>query len=176
MQRQRCGAMSSICHVRWRMALYRNFKGNTGCHLSVSAKQSDRYNDHKNSQLQEWVDYANKNGAIIIYDAAYEAYISEDDVAHSIYECEGAKTCAIEIRSFSKNAGFTGVRLGFTVVPKDLKRQDVSLHGMWARRHGTKIQRRTIYHPACRRSRIFRRRKSTVKRAGRLLYEKCICN
>ena len=90
------------------------------------------------SQLQEWVDYANKNGAIIIYDAAYEAYISEDDVAHSIYECEGAKTCAIEIRSFSKNAGFTGVRLGFTVVPKDLKRQDVSLHGMWARRHGTK--------------------------------------
>ena len=72
------------------------------------------------SQLQEWVDYANKNGAIIIYDAAYEAYISEDDVAHSIYECEGAKTCAIEIRSFSKNAGFTGVRLGFTVVPKDL--------------------------------------------------------
>ena len=90
-------------------------------------------------QLQEWVDYANKNGAIIIYDAAYEAYISEDDVAHSIYECEGAKTCAIEIRSFSKNAGFTGVRLGFTVVPKDLKRQDVSLHGMWARRHGTKF-------------------------------------
>ena len=91
------------------------------------------------SQLQEWVNYANKNGAIIIYDAAYEAYISEDDVAHSIYECEGAKTCAIEIRSFSKNAGFTGVRLGFTVVPKDLKRQDVSLHGMWARRHGTKF-------------------------------------
>ncbi len=77
----------------------------------------------QNTQLQEWVDYANKNGAIIIYDAAYEAYISEDDVAHSIYECEGAKTCAIEIRSFSKNAGFTGVRLGFTVVPKDLKRQ-----------------------------------------------------
>ena len=93
----------------------------------------------KKDQLQEWVDYANKNGAIIIYDAAYEAYISEDDVAHSIYECEGAKTCAIEIRSFSKNAGFTGVRLGFTVVPKDLKRQDVSLHGMWARRHGTKF-------------------------------------
>ena len=90
-------------------------------------------------ELQVWVDYANKNGAIIIYDAAYEAYISEDDVAHSIYECEGAKTCAIEIRSFSKNAGFTGVRLGFTVVPKDLKRQDVSLHGMWARRHGTKF-------------------------------------
>ena len=74
-----------------------------------------------NPQLQEWVDYANKVGAVIIYDAAYEAYISEDDVAHSIYECEGAKTCAIELRSFSKNAGFTGVRLGFTVVPKELK-------------------------------------------------------
>ena len=91
------------------------------------------------SQLQEWVDYANKVGAVIIYDAAYEAYISEDDVAHSIYECEGARTCAIELRSFSKNAGFTGVRLGFTVVPMDLKCGDVSLHALWARRHGTKF-------------------------------------
>ena len=90
-------------------------------------------------QLQEWVDYANKNGSVIIYDAAYEAYITEDDVAHSIYECEGAKTCAIELKSFSKNAGFTGVRLGYTVVPKDLKCGDVSLHSMWARRHGTKF-------------------------------------
>ena len=90
------------------------------------------------AQLQEWVDYANKNGAVIIYDAAYEAYISEEDVPHSIYECEGAKTCAIELRSFSKNAGFTGVRLGFTVIPKELKCGDVSLHALWARRHGTK--------------------------------------
>ena len=88
--------------------------------------------------LQEWVDYANKNGCVIIYDAAYEAYISEEDVPHTIYECEGARTCAIELRSFSKNAGFTGVRLGFTVVPKELKVQDVSLHDLWARRHGTK--------------------------------------
>lgn len=92
----------------------------------------------KKSQLQEWVDYANKVGAVIIYDAAYEAYISEADVPHSIYECEGARTCAIELRSFSKNAGFTGVRLGFTVVPKDLKVDGVALHGLWARRHGTK--------------------------------------
>ena len=91
------------------------------------------------SQLQEWVDYANEVGAVIIYDAAYEAYISESDVAHSIYECEGARTCAIELRSFSKNAGFTGVRLGFTVVPKDLKCGEVSLNAMWARRHGTKF-------------------------------------
>ena len=90
-------------------------------------------------QLQEWVDYANKVGAVIIYDAAYEAYISEADVAHSIYECKGATTCAIELRSFSKNAGFTGVRLGFTVVPKELKCNDVSLHALWARRHGTKF-------------------------------------
>ena len=88
--------------------------------------------------LQRFVDYARKIGAVILYDAAYEAYISEDDVAHSIYECEGARTCAIELRSFSKNAGFTGTRLGFTVVPKDLKAGDVALHSLWARRHGTK--------------------------------------
>lgn len=91
------------------------------------------------SQLQEWVDFANKNGSIIIYDAAYEAYISEPDVCHSIYECDGARTCAVEIRSFSKNAGFTGVRLGFTVVPKDIVCDGVLLRDMWARRHGTKF-------------------------------------
>ena len=90
-------------------------------------------------QLQEWVDYANRIGAVIIYDGAYEAYISEDNVAHTIFECEGARTCAIELKSFSKNAGFTGVRLGYAVVPKDLKCGDVSLHQMWARRHGTKF-------------------------------------
>lgn len=89
-------------------------------------------------QLQEWVDYANKVGAVIIYDAAYEAYISEDNVPHTIYECEGARTCAIELRSFSKNAGFTGVRLGATVIPKDIKQGDVMLRSLWARRHGTK--------------------------------------
>lgn len=90
-------------------------------------------------RLQEWVDYANKVGAVIIYDAAYEAYISEAEIVHTIYECEGAKTCAIELRSFSKNAGFTGTRLGFTVVPKELKCGDVSLNALWARRHGTKF-------------------------------------
>lgn len=89
-------------------------------------------------QLQEWVDYAGRVGAVIIYDAAYEAYISEENVPHSIYECEGARACAIELRSFSKNAGFTGVRLGFTVVPKELKCGEVRLHSLWARRHGTK--------------------------------------
>ena len=92
------------------------------------------------AQLQEWVDYANKVKAVIIYDAAYEAYISEEGKPHSIFECEGARTCAIELRSFSKNAGFTGTRLGYTVIPKDLKDADgVSLHALWARRHGTKF-------------------------------------
>lgn len=89
-------------------------------------------------ELQKWVDYANKEGAVIIYDAAYEAYISEENVPHTIYECEGARICAIELRSFSKNAGFTGVRLGATVIPKDIKSKDVTLHSLWARRHGTK--------------------------------------
>ena len=89
-------------------------------------------------RLQEWVDYANKNGSVIIFDAAYEAYISEADVPHSIYECEGAGSCAIELRSFSKNAGFTGLRLAYTVVPKDLEKDGVKLHSLWARRHGTK--------------------------------------
>ncbi len=91
------------------------------------------------SELQRWVDYANREGCVIIYDAAYEAYISEADVPHSIYECEGARACAIELRSFSKNAGFTGTRLGFTVIPKDLTCDGVSLNSLWARRHGTKF-------------------------------------
>ena len=93
-------------------------------------------------QLQVWVDYANKNGAVIIFDAAYEAYISEENVPHSIFECEGARTCAIELRSFSKNAGFTGLRLAATVIPHDLKVKyngsEVHMHSLWARRHGTK--------------------------------------
>ena len=90
------------------------------------------------ARLQEWVDYANKNGAVILYDAAYEAYISEPDIPHSIYECDGARDCAIEFRSFSKTAGFTGLRLGFTVIPRNLEVDGVSLWSLWARRHGTK--------------------------------------
>ena len=88
--------------------------------------------------LQKWVDYANEQESIIIYDAAYEAYISEENIPHSIYECENARTCAIELRSFSKNAGFTGTRLGFTVIPTDIRCGEASIHDMWARRHGTK--------------------------------------
>ncbi len=109
------------------------------------------------AQLQQWVDYANRVGAVILYDAAYEAYISQPEVPHTIYECDGAENCAIELRSFSKNAGFTGVRLGFTVIPKALKKDGVGLHSLWARRHGTKyngapyiVQRagEAVYSPA----------------------------
>lgn len=92
----------------------------------------------KKEQLQEWVDYANQVGAIIFYDSAYEGYISEEDVPHTIYECEGAKTCAVEVRSFSKKAGFTGVRLGATVIPKEIRRKGVTLHSLWKRRQETK--------------------------------------
>ena len=90
------------------------------------------------AQLQKWVDYANLHDSIILYDAAYEAYISEPDVPHSIYECEGARGCAIEFRSFSKTAGFTGLRLGYTVIPMDLTAGGERLWPLWARRHGTK--------------------------------------
>ena len=89
-------------------------------------------------ELQKWVDYANEHDSVIIYDAAYEAYISEENVPHSVYECEGARTCAIELHSFSKNAGFTGLRLGYTVIPKDLVRGGAEVRSLWARRHGTK--------------------------------------
>ena len=92
----------------------------------------------KKDMLQKWVDYANEYDSIILYDAAYEAFISEDDVPHSIYECNGAKDCAIEFRSFSKTAGFTGLRLGYTVIPKDLTTGGEKLWPLWARRHGTK--------------------------------------
>ena len=89
-------------------------------------------------ELQAWVDHANRNGSVIIYDTAYEAYISDENIPHSIYECDGARECAIELHSFSKNAGFTGLRLGYAVVPKDLVRDGVPLHSLWARRHATK--------------------------------------
>lgn len=88
--------------------------------------------------LQRWVDYANQTGAVILYDAAYEAYISNSQIPHSIYQCQGAKTCAIEIKSFSKKAGFTGVRLGFMVIPKDLTRDGVAIKDLWLRRQGSK--------------------------------------
>lgn len=90
-------------------------------------------------QLKVWVDYANEHDAIIMFDAAYERFITEEGVPHSIYEVPGAKTCAIEFRSFSKTAGFTGARCGYTVVPKALVREGQSLNAMWNRRQCTKF-------------------------------------
>ena len=89
-------------------------------------------------RLKQWVDYANRTDAVLLFDAAYEAFIEDEDIPHSIFEIEGAKTCAIELCSFSKTAGFTGLRLAYTVIPKELKCGDVQLHALWARRHGTK--------------------------------------
>ena len=89
-------------------------------------------------ELKKWVDYARENQSIILFDAAYEAYITED-IPHSIFEIPGAKECAIEFRSFSKNAGFTGTRCAFTVIPKELKVGDVSVASLWNRRHTTKF-------------------------------------
>lgn len=86
-----------------------------------------------------WVDYANKNGSVILFDAAYEAFISEADIPRSIFEIPGAETCAIEFRSFSKTAGFTGTRCAYTVVPKALTRDGMSLNAMWNRRQATKF-------------------------------------
>ena len=90
-------------------------------------------------ELKKWVDYANQTGAVILYDAAYEAFITTPGVPHSIFEVEGAKTCAIEFRSFSKTAGFTGTRCAFTVIPKELERGGVSINKLWARRQSTKM-------------------------------------
>ena len=90
-------------------------------------------------QLKVWVDYANENGSVILYDSAYEAFIGEEGIPHSIFEVEGARTCAIEFRSFSKTAGFTGNRCAYTVVPMELERGGVKLNTMWNRRQTTKF-------------------------------------
>ena len=89
-------------------------------------------------QLQAWVDFANENGSVILFDAAYEAFIEDETLPHSIFELDGAKTCAIEICSLSKTAGFTGTRLGYTVIPKALKRNGMNLNEMWIRNRTTK--------------------------------------
>ena len=90
------------------------------------------------NQLQAWVDFANENGSVILFDAAYEAFIEDENLPHSIFELDGAKTCAIEICSLSKTAGFTGTRLGYTVIPKALKRSGMNLNEMWVRNRTTK--------------------------------------
>ena len=95
-------------------------------------------------ELKEWIDYAKENKAIILYDSAYEAFIEEENIPHSIYEVEGAKEVAIEFKSFSKTAGFTGVRCAYTVVPKQVKGytkkgEEISLNKLWNRRTTTKF-------------------------------------
>lgn len=94
---------------------------------------------YSKAQLKEWVDYANENDAIILFDSAYECFIKDETLPRSIFEIEGAKTCAIEFCSLSKTAGFTGTRAGYTIVPKTLKRDDMSLNKMWVRRQTTKF-------------------------------------
>ena len=89
-------------------------------------------------QLQHWVDFANENGSVILFDAAYEAFIEDDALPHSIFELKGADTCAIEICSLSKTAGFTGTRLGYTVIPKALVRKGMNFNEMWVRNRTTK--------------------------------------
>lgn len=90
------------------------------------------------TQLQAWVDFANACGSVILFDAAYEAFIEGDGLPHSIFELQGARTCAIEICSLSKTAGFTGTRLGYTVIPRELVRSGMSLRDMWVRNRTTK--------------------------------------
>lgn len=95
-------------------------------------------------QLKVWVDYAKENNSLILFDSAYEAFIHDDDIPHSIYEIDGAKDVAIEFRSFSKTAGFTGLRCAYTIVPKNLKTisttgEEIKLNSLWNRRHGTKF-------------------------------------
>ncbi|MCQ2449487.1 MAG: LL-diaminopimelate aminotransferase, partial [Clostridia bacterium] len=93
---------------------------------------------YSKEQLKKWVDFANKKGAVILFDAAYEAFIEEENLPHSIFEIEGARPCAIEICSLSKTAGFTGTRLGYTVVPKTLTAAGMNLNQMWVRNRTTK--------------------------------------
>lgn len=94
---------------------------------------------YNREQLTAWVEYANKRGAVILFDAAYESFVVEEDMPRSIFEIPGAKTCAIEFCSLSKTAGFTGTRCGYTVVPHDLKSEDTSLNKLWLRRQTTKF-------------------------------------
>ena len=127
------------------------------------------------SQLKKWVDYALANDTLILFDAAYEAFIQEEDVPHSIYEIKGAKKCAIEFRSFSKTAGFTGVRCGYTVVPKELTAatltgERIPLNRLWNRRQCTKFNG-TSYITQRAAEAIYTGRQAADKGKHRLLYE-----
>lgn len=128
-------------------------------------------------QLAEWVDYARDNGSLILFDAAYEAYIQEDGIPHSIYEVEGAREVAIEFRSFSKNAGFTGTRCAFTVVPEELEVPDSSgrMHSvreLWNRRQTTKFNGVSYRSRGCR-GRLHTRGTEGDRGIHRLLHGEC---
>lgn len=131
------------------------------------------------AQLQAWVDYANDYNSVILFDGAYEAFVTTPGVPRSIFELPGARTCAIEFRSFSKTAGFTGTRCAYTVIPRELEREGVSLHRLWARRQATKtngvcyvVQRgaQAVYTPAGRaqvaENLAYYRRNALTLRAG----------
>ena len=131
-------------------------RGKGGRDLPLLPQQPHRHRAANHDQLKAWVDYANENDAIILFDAAYERFIAEEGVPHSIFEVEGAKTCAIEFRSFSKTAGFTGARCGYTVVPKQLVPG-----GPEPERHvepppDHQVQRCVLYHPEGRRRHLYR--------------------
>lgn len=112
--------------------------GTTGDLIYLCSPNNPTGAAYTRSQLSEWIRFANATGAVILFDAAYEAYIEDADVPHSIFEIDGARTCAIEICSLSKTAGFTGMRLGYTIVPRELQRDGMNLHSMWIRNRTTK--------------------------------------
>lgn len=136
-------------HQRWSKLVYMPCTAENGFCPTIPAARADIiYLCSPNNptgtaltfdQMKMWVDYANEHDALIMFDAAYERFITQSDIPHSIYEIPGATTCAIEFRSFSKTAGFTGARCGYTVVPTALERNGLSLNAMWNRRQTTKF-------------------------------------
>lgn len=149
-----CGRAGSLTHGKWTNIVYMPCTKENGFVPSIPEYRVDIiYLCYPNNptgtviskaELKKWVDYALKNDTIIMYDAAYEAYIQDPSIPHSIYEIKGAKKCAIEFHSYSKTAGFTGVRCGYTVVPKELTAATVSgeriaLNALWNRRQCTKF-------------------------------------
>ena len=145
---QRPGVMSSICHAPQRMILYRSFPKKTPDIIYLCFPNNPTGTTITKAQLQEWVDYANKIGAVIIYDAAYEAYISEDDVAHSIYECEGARTCAIELAKFFKKCRIYRSTTWIYCSSKRLKSRRCYFTFLMGKTPWNKVQRCTIHHSA----------------------------
>ena len=127
-------------------------------------------------ELKKWVNYALANDVLIMYDSAYEAYIQDPNIPHSIYEIKGAKKVAIEFRSFSKTAGFTGIRCGYTVVPKELNAftldgQRVQLNKLWNRRQCTKFNGTRLHNPTGCGSGLFHRRETASDSYYQLLYD-----